>query len=660
MNYRTDLTALSIRESEKVEWKENGDDKDIVKSIVKTISAFANDIANVGGGYVVCGAKEIKDEFGFPKVEYTGLTANKLKEIEGKVREHCTRRISPSIAPIVEIIDNPIDNETKILIFIVTSTSKAHTYRDDETVKYYVRVGRETIEARNGILSQLLTSKQEVEPFDKRANPKVDETDIDVLLFRDCMNEMKLIQPTKPLESYFSDREQIAEFVPPLCVKKPLDGGLCLRNFALFMFGKKSAISLNFPDAYTSLSIYNGTDRSEPTAERHLLTGSITEQTKKAIELLNTQAYTAFDKISEKPNQVKYPIRALQEAVINAIVHRDYEIAEPIRITVFSDRIEIMSPGSLHWGVDKEKFLSGKATAKWRNQSFAYLFNKLQLAQSEGQGIPTIIRTMKEEGCPAPIFEIGTDSVTCILPAHPRHIIIREIQKIQDKIILGKLDEAKEQTLHLLETDLYNFRVLDLYCEILGKQKNAQELFDFLINKNIDYTIVNSSTLLTMVEILTVKEGDVGYHKLAEDILSIALNGKIEENQIEKAVINLKKMGEPEKVIQFIDGIMIKHPHFSTNSKLLEKRATSKMDLAKKCIDTAKDKKSLPKTKARAWDMCRQFLNEAEKDLQDALNYADAPNEKFFIEEHGMKFLEKMKEFSKKPDPNKRFHQHKR
>jgi predicted HTH transcriptional regulator len=81
--------------------------------------------------------------------------------------------------------------------------------------------------------------------------------------------------------------------------------------------------------------------------------------------------------------------------------------------------------------VDKEKFLSGKAGPKWRNQSFAYLFNKLQLAQSEGQGIPTIIRTMKEEGCPDPVFEIGADSVTCILPAHPRHQRIREMRQIQ-------------------------------------------------------------------------------------------------------------------------------------------------------------------------------------------------------------------------------------
>ena len=111
-------------------------------------------------------------------------------------------------------------------------------------------------------------------------------------------------------------------------------------------------------------------------------------------------------------------MRALQEAIVNALVHRDYEIPEPTRITIFEDRIEVRSAGMLHWGVDKAKFLAGKASPRWRNQSFAYLFNKMQLAQSEGQGIPTIFRTMQEEGCPIPTFEIETESVTCILWAN--------------------------------------------------------------------------------------------------------------------------------------------------------------------------------------------------------------------------------------------------
>jgi predicted HTH transcriptional regulator len=425
MTYAINLKELALRESEKVEWKENGNDIKIVSSIARTISAFANDISNFGGGYIVCGARESKDEYGFPKLEYKGLTSEKLKEIEGKVLQHCRDYISPAVVPIVQELENPENKDTRILVFIVLATSEAHTYRDGENSAYYVRISRETRAARNGVLAQLLIKKQKIEYFDKRMNLNTTENDIDIFLFRDSIREMGLFFPEKSLDDYFSDKEQIAELVPPLFRRGALDNILRPRNFTLLLFGKKSAITTNFPDAHIVLSVYNGTDRSVPTAERHIFTGSIIEQAKKSISLLNTQVYTAFDKTNLKPNQVKYPIRALQEAVINAIVHRDYEIPEPIRITVFSDRIEILSPGALHWGVDKEKFVTGKASPKWRNQSFAYLFNKLQLAQSEGQGIPTIFRTMKEEGCPNPTFEIGTDSILCILPAHPRHQILR-------------------------------------------------------------------------------------------------------------------------------------------------------------------------------------------------------------------------------------------
>jgi predicted HTH transcriptional regulator len=426
MNDTIDLKELARRESAKAEWKEHGDDKDVVKSIVKTISAFANDIANVGGGYVVCGAKETKDEFGFPKVIYSGLSSSKIKEIEGKVLQHCRDYVSPSIAVQPYEVDNPENETTKILVFMVVAGQKAYTYRDGERTSYYVCIGKETREARNGILMQLLTSKNEILPFDRRPNPNAGEADIDTLLFRDCMHDMNLLQGSRPLESYFSDKEQIAEFVPPLFAKLSLNGNLCLRNFALFMFGKKPSITLNFPDAYTAISVYHGVDRSETNSERYQFAGSIIEQSRRAMEILNTQSYTIFDKSNDKPNQVKYPARALQEALINAIVHRDYELPEPIRITIFSDRIEIRSPGSLHWGIDKEKFLTGKAGPKWRNQSFAYLFNKLQLAQAEGQGIPTIIRTMKEEGCPQPVFELEGGSVTCVLPANPLHRTISQ------------------------------------------------------------------------------------------------------------------------------------------------------------------------------------------------------------------------------------------
>lgn len=647
MNFNIDLKELARRESEQVEWKENGDDIKIAEGIVKTISAFANDIANVGGGYVVCGAKEIKDEHGFPKIQYTGLSANKLKEVELKVTKYCQNYVDPAIIPRIVEIENPENNSTRILVFVVLRTRHAHIYRDGETSKYYVRISRETKEAKNGVLRQLLTEKQEIEYFDKRTNTRATEADIDILVFRDSMQEMGLLFPEKSLEDYFSDREQIAELVSPLFVRTDLDRILRPRNFTLLMFGKKTSITSNFPEAYTILSIYKGTDRSEQTAERYILTGTIVEQAKKSIELLNTQAYTAFDKTSSKPNQVKYPMRALQEAVINAIVHRDYEVPEPIRITVFADRVEIRSPGTLHWGVDKDKFTQGKASPKWRNQSFAYLFNKLQLAQSEGQGIPTIIRTMREEGCPEPIFEIEPESLTCILPAHPRHQIIRELQEIQDKVILQKYQEAKTQVLTLLEKDLYNFRSLDLYCEVIAKLKLPHELYNFLETKKLDFSLVNPSTLINIAEILAFDKDNLPYQNMANRALSVAMSGKIEEGQIVKAVVNLKKIGEPDDVIEFVGESMLKYPNLAHNSTLLEKRATARMDKAKKCISAVRNRQSNTTTKKRAWVLCGQLLEAAERDLNLALENVENANEKFFIEKD-INFLNELKQTYKK------------
>lgn len=644
-----DLKELSIRESERVEWKENGDDKDVVKSIVKTISAFANDIANVGGGYVICGAKEGKDEHGFPKVFYTGLTANKIKEITGKVTQQCRDNVSPSINPLVTELENPEDSSTRVLVFTIIASPDAHTYRDGVKSLYYVRIASDTKEARNGILTQLLIKKQKIEYFDKRINSRASEADIDVLIFRDYMQEMGLFSADKSLEDYFSEKEQIAEFVPPLFSRVGLDNSLKPKNFTLLIFGKKNSITRFYPEAYTILSIYRGRDRSEPTAERHLLTGTLIEQAKKSIELLNAEAYVAFNKLNEKPNQVKYPIRALQEAVINAIVHRDYEISEPNRITIFVDRIEVRSPGALHWAVNKEKFKKGKASPKWRNQSFAYLFNKIQLAQSEGQGIPTIIRTMKEEGCPEPIFELEIESVTCILPAHPRHQIIRELQEIQDNIILENYQEAKGKLISLLEKDPYNFRALDLLVEVVIKLRETKLLYTFLTKNQIDLFAINSNTLLNISEALSLEKRDKTIQEFSNKTLDIALSGRLEEGQIVKAAISLKKLGTPEEVIKFISEAMIKYPKLANNPTLLEKRATSKMDMAKKCINTGRNRNSSPRTKARAWEMCRELLAEAERDLNLALDIVEVPSEKYFIEQH-FNFLNKMKKTSKKPE----------
>lgn len=644
-----DLKELAKRESDRVEWKENGDDKLVVEKIVKTITAFANDIANTGGGYVVCGAKEGKDEYGFQKLIYIGLTANKLQSIKGSVSSHCLERVRPSVPVNITELDNPEDASTRVLVFTIHATGEAHTYRShSDSNSYYVRIGDDTKEARNGVLKQLLTKTHKLEYFDKRINTIASQADVDAFLFKNYLQEMGLFDSNKDLEDYFSHTATIAAFIPPLFGKMNLDQLLRPKNFTLLLFGKENSITTIFPEAYTVLSVYKGKDRSEPTAERHLLIGPLFEQARRAIELLNAEAYTAFDKEHSKPNQTKYPIRALQEAVVNAIVHRDYELPEPNRITVFVDRVEIRSPGGLHWGVNEEKFKKGEAAPKWRNQSFAYLFNKMQLAQSEGQGIPTIIRVMREEGCPDPRFELETENVTCILPAHPRHQLIRELQSIQDSIVLGNYRPAQKQLMAIIERDLYNYRALELLAETVTLLKNPRTLYSFLSRNEIEFTAINSGTLLRLSEALIVKETSREIKALSRKILNIALSGRLAENQIIQAVVGLKRLGKAEEVVKFISEAMNNYPRLVKNFSLLEKRATTRMDLAKKCIDTAKQYKSSPSTKGRAWQMSREYLTKAESDLRSAIEVANNDQEKDLIEKHNT-FLKTMQQWSKKP-----------
>jgi ATP-dependent DNA helicase RecG len=330
--HNIDLSELSKRESERVEWKENVAD---IEDVVRTAVAFANDYSNLGGGYIVCGAMETKDEHGFQKLVQVGLSANRFKEVENKVLAELRDKVFPSIVAIVEEI--PITDDKRILVFIVPATGDAHSYRSSgkDASTYYVRIGRETREARNGILRELLVKKNRIEPWDKRINSAASLDDIDLISLREYLKEMSLWDNTKSLEDYLSTTERLSSFVPPLAELEQLTRVAKPRNFALLLFSKDPLQF--FQGAFTVVSIYRGIDRSEPTAERHQLTGNIVEQARKAIQILNTETYTAFDKKDNHPNQLKYPIRALQEAVINSLVHRDYEVEQPTRIMRWSN-----------------------------------------------------------------------------------------------------------------------------------------------------------------------------------------------------------------------------------------------------------------------------------------------------------------------------------
>jgi ATP-dependent DNA helicase RecG len=418
---RIDLPELARRENEQTEWKENvADPEDVVKALV----AFANDLPNLGGGYVVCGAREEKDAAGFQVLVRTGLASARLKEIEGRVLDWCRTRVFPPIAPLTDELPSDAP-ERRTLVFTQPATGQAHQFRGtDAATRHFVRVGRSTVEARNGLLRELFVRKGALPPWDRRPCGSATVADLDLLALRDALTRMGAFAADIGLEPYLSAERPLSPFVPTLCVRDPLDGTLRPRNYAVLLFGRD--VQRFVPGAVSLFSLYPGHDRSDAHAERHELAGTLLDQSRSLAALLDAQAVTLFDKRDvASPNAVKYPRCALYEAMGNALAHRDYESDQPTRLTAFADRIEVRSPGALPLGVGRQDFRAGKAGAHWRNQALVWFFSRLQLAQAEGQGISTILRTMSEEGCPPPTLDATATEVRCILPAHPRHALLR-------------------------------------------------------------------------------------------------------------------------------------------------------------------------------------------------------------------------------------------
>jgi ATP-dependent DNA helicase RecG len=416
MAVQVDLDQLARRESEQTEWKESVAD---INDVVATLCAFANDLQNLGGGYVVCGAAEGEDEHGFPKLVRKGLTARRLKEIENATLARCRERVSPPIAPIIEELEAE-EPYRRILVFLQPATGAAHTFRrNQEGAKHLVRVGRSTLEARNGLLRDLLVRKGALEPWDRRPCRGATPSDIDLLALRDALERMESPAQDRNVERYLDEGTQISPMVPSLCVAEPLSGVLRPRNFAILLFGRVPQRFI--PGAYSIYSVYPGIDRASQTARRIEIAGTLLDQARRLQDLLDAEAVTLFDKADpDVPNAERFPRRALGEAMINAVAHRDYERLDPSRFVSYRDRIEFISPGSLPMGITPHDLSEGEVTPHWRNQALAWFLSRLQFAQAEGQGIQTIRNVMRAAGCPAPVFKATEIFVTCVLRAHPR------------------------------------------------------------------------------------------------------------------------------------------------------------------------------------------------------------------------------------------------
>lgn len=108
----------------------------------------------------------------------------------------------------------------------------------------------------------------------------------------------------------------------------------------------------------------------------------------------------------KRVDKTEYPMTAVREAVLNALIHRDYSIhteGMPIQIVMYRDRMEIVNPGGLYGRLRVDQL--GKVQPDTRNPVLAVAMENLKKTENRYSGIHTIYREMQEAGLPAPVFE---------------------------------------------------------------------------------------------------------------------------------------------------------------------------------------------------------------------------------------------------------------
>ena len=147
------------------------------------------------------------------------------------------------------------------------------------------------------------------------------------------------------------------------------------------------------------------------------LDGTISEMLKLAISFVinNIKKATRINDRGIREDVLEYPIKAIREIILNSLIHRDYSIHtenEPIRLTIFDDRIEISNPGGLYGRLSLDEL--GKVHSDIRNPFIASILEILEVTENRYSGIPTIYAEMKKAGLMEPKFESvrGTFKVT--------------------------------------------------------------------------------------------------------------------------------------------------------------------------------------------------------------------------------------------------------
>jgi ATP-dependent DNA helicase RecG len=350
-----------VVESQKIEFKPNWRDE-----YLKVICAFAN----AEGGELIIGIDDKGEPLGLKN------TKKLLEDIPNKIR---------SKLGIIPSVDFEKSKGKEIIRIKVNSISVPISYDG----RYYLRSGSTNLELKDSELANFLIKKLG-KTWDEFVEENVSFDDINL----ETIEKFKKLAVDR-IPSIDEEKNYRA-----ILEKLNLFEGSKFKRAMILLFGKNP--QKFHPGAYLKIGKFITETEIQTT---DMVEGNLFQQLENTLEILRTKYLISNIKFEgiHRRDILEYPYEALREAIINALIHRDYIGTSAIQIRVYNDKLVIMNEGKLPPEVPVEK-LKTEHLSKPRNSLLAKAFYLAGFIESWGRGTIKIVENCLQQGLPEPDF----------------------------------------------------------------------------------------------------------------------------------------------------------------------------------------------------------------------------------------------------------------
>lgn len=461
-----DLLSKRKVESNRIEFKASWNpDK-----IYHTICAFANDLENIGGGYILVG---IEEENGVAKRPVKGLAENEIDHILKEMVGY-DAKISPTYLTKVSVEE--VDGKIVLIIWVPAGINRPYSVMESvvakkSVAKFYVRSKSSTIEAKGEVLDEVRELANRV-PFDERGNALVKIEDISGVLVYEYLKKVG-----SKLTEGFTAKHLLDILDAMDLLTGPAENRL-IKNVAVMMFCEYP--EKFFPVTQVDIVLFpeGCIENPDLMIEVPKITGPVPKIIDETLSYLRTNVIKKkIIKLTDSAKADKifnYPYQAFEEAVVNALYHRDYQEREPVEITIEPTHVDILSYAGPDRSISAEAIKAARKlkARRYRNRRLGDFLKELDLTEGRATGIPTIQKALKENGSMPATIETDEDRTYFLMTIPCRHGFEDGVTMVSDsrnKIINNELERIFGQVYSQVEGAVNQ-------CTISNKEELGQIL----------------------------------------------------------------------------------------------------------------------------------------------------------------------------------------